>query len=410
MYEIEIVRMDHQGRGIGYINNKITFINGVLPTEIVLCKILEEKKKYNIAEVVEIKKHAENRVESFCPYFKECGGCHLQNLTYQDTLKFKKENVENILTKEKIIFPKIEIIENQNPKNYRNKLSLKIENGKIGFYQESSHCLIQIDSCAIAKESINKCIQKIHFLNIKNGNITIRSNYNDELLIIIESKDKIIFHEDDFKDLKIVGVILNKQMIYGVNYFYERINHFLFKVSFDAFFQVNFFVTKELFSLLKKNIERSNAVLDLYSGVGTLGIIASEKAKKVYSIEIVKNAVLDNLENKKLNKRENIYPMVGDAEKILPKIQDNFDSIIVDPPRKGLDKNSLELILNSNATKKIIYISCNPLTLVRDLKRLTTKYKIKKFYILDMFSYTYHVESMVVLENKKEIENEIKRD
>lgn len=399
MYEVEIKKMDHEGRGIGYIDNIVTFIPNALPEEVVVCEIVEKKKKYNIAKIIEYKKKSNNRVEPFCPYYKKCGGCNLEHISYEETLKYKKEKVENIFTKEKIKIPKLEIIENSSPKNYRNKLSLKIKDGKIGFFEENTHELIEIKACLLAKDCINQCVESLKKLQIKNGKVTIRTNYNEELLIIIETKDNLKFEMNVFEKIKVVGVILNNKTIYGENFFYERMNGFLFKVSFDAFFQINPFITTKLFSLLEENITDTNTVLDLYSGVGTLGLIASKKAKKVYSIEIIKNAVLDNIENKKLNKKENIFPMLGDAEKILPKIKDEFDTIIIDPPRKGLDKNSCHLILNSKA-KKTVYISCNPMTLVRDLKELTNKYEIEKFYILDMFSYTHHVECVCVLNSR----------
>lgn len=399
MNEVKIEKLDHQGRGIGYVDGKVTFIKNALPGEIVLCKIKKENKNYNVAEVVEYKKKSENRSNPFCPYYSLCGGCDLEHMSYEDTLKYKKEKVENILTKEKIVFPKIEVIENPNPKNYRNKLSLKVLNNKIGFYEESSHTLIEIDACPLARESINTCLKKLKNLPIKNGFITIRSNYNEEILLILETQDKVEFKIEDFKESKLVGVILNDKTIYGQSFFYERMNGCLFKVSYDAFFQVNPYVTTKLFQLVSENITNSNSVLDLYAGVGTLGIIASKNASSVYSIEIIKNAVLDNVENKKLNKCENVFPILGDAFKTLPKLKENFDTMIIDPPRSGLDESSCKFILESNA-RKIIYISCNPLTLARDLKELTTKYEIKKFYILDMFSYTHHVESFIVLERE----------
>lgn len=399
MNEIKIEKMDHQGRGIGYINGKVTFIKNALPGEIVLCKIKKETKKYNIAEVIEHKKKLESRVEPFCPYFSICGGCDLEHLTYLETLNYKKEKVENILNKEKIEFSNLEVVENSNPKNYRNKLSLKIENNKIGFYEESSHTLIEIEECPLAKESINTCLKELKNLTIKNGSVTIRSNYKDEILLILKTKEEVNFKREAFQKSKLVGVVLNDKTIYRENFFYERMNGYLFKVSYDAFFQVNPYITTKMFQLVRENIQKSEIVLDLYSGVGTLGIIASTNANKVYSVEIVRNAILDNVENKKLNKRENIFPILGDAYKTIPKIKETFDTIIIDPPRSGLAKSSCEFMLESNA-KKIIYISCNPLTLARDLKKLMTIYKIKKFYILDMFSYTHHVECVCVLNRR----------
>lgn len=396
MYEVKIERMDHEGRGIGYINSKVTFVPNALPSESVLCEITEQKKNYNIAKVIEYKKKSLQRSIPFCPYYKQCGGCHLEHISYEDTIKYKKEKVENILAKEKIEHPEIQVIENPSPKNYRNKLSLKIKDSQIGFYQEKTNHLIEIKECALANSSINECLEKIKNLQIKNGTITIRSNYNKEIVLSIETNDKVNFKEEKWQGIKMVGVIVNNKTIYGTHFFYERMNGFLFKVSFNAFFQINPYITSKLFSLVEENIDSSNTILDLYAGVGTLGLIASKRGKKVYSIEIIKNAVLDNIENKKLNKRENIFPMLGDAEKVLPKIKNHFDTIIIDPPRKGLDKNSRNLIKNSKA-KKVIYISCDPLTLARDLKELTTIYEIEKFYILDMFSYTHHVESLCIM-------------
>ena len=396
MYEVKIEKMDHFGRGIGYIDNKITFIEDALPGEVVLTSIIKSKKNYNIAKAVEYKNISKKRRKPFCSYYSVCGGCHLEHLSYEDTLKFKKEKINNILEKEKITVSNIQVIENESSKNYRNKLSLKIVNGEFGFFEEKSHTLISIDACPLAKSSINQCLKHIKKLNIQNGHITIRANYNDEILLIIKTEDKIDFDINLFKKVKLVGVILNNQTIYGDSYFYERMYGFLFKVSFDAFFQVNPFITRKLFQIIDEFIKKGSIVLDLYSGVGTLGLVASKNAKKVYSVEIIKNAVLDNIQNKKLNKRENVYHMFGDAVKIIPKIEDTFDTVIIDPPRKGLDKETCEFLLNSEV-KQILYISCDPMTLVRDLKEITKKYEIQNFYILDMFSYTYHVESVCVL-------------
>lgn len=399
MNEVKIEKLDHQGRGIGYINRKVTFIKNALPKEVVLCKVIKETKKFNVAEVVEYKKKSDARVNPFCPYFNVCGGCDLEHMSYEDTLTYKKEKVENILMKEKISFPKIEVVQNSSPKNYRNKLSLKVVNGNIGFYEESSHHLIEISTCPLASNSINSCLKRLKNLQIENGTITVRSNYNEEILLILETEDKVNFQIEEFSKCKLVGVILNSKTLYGANFFYERMNGFLFKVSFNAFFQVNPYVATKLFQLVSENIDSFNTVLDLYSGVGTLGLVACKKASKVYSIEIVKNAVLDNVENVKLNQKENVFPLLGDVFKTLPKIKETFDTILLDPPRSGLDKRTCEFLLKSNV-KKIIYISCNPLTLARDLKELTTIYKIKKFSILDMFSYTHHVESFVVMERE----------
>ena len=399
MTKLTINRLDHQGRGIAYLDNKIIFVENALPDEVVEVEITEENKKYMTAIVKNYEEVSKDRITPFCPYYEKCGGCNLQHLSYGNTLKYKYEKIKNIFERNQINIPEINIIKNDSPKSYRNKLSLRIIDGQIGFYEEKSHNLIEIKNCLIAKNSINEFLRQAKKLNIKNGHITIRSNYNDELLIAITTDEKVKFLKEEFKNLKIIGVVVNEQTIYGTNFFYERMNNCLFKVSYDAFFQVNPLITSKLFNIIEENLNESNKVLDLYSGVGTLGIVASKKAKSVYSVEIIKNAVLDNIENKKINKSSNIEVLLGSADAILKKININFDSIIVDPPRKGLDKTSLNIVLNS-AAKEIIYISCDPMTLARDLKILQEKYNIRKYYLLDMFSYTYHVESFVVLEKR----------
>ena len=394
MFKVKIERLDHQGRGIGYIENKIVFIPNTLPGEMVKCQIIEEKKNYSIGNLIKIIETSHQRVTPFCPFYNRCGGCHLEHLSYEATLKYKEEKVKNIFK-----LDKIEVIQNEHPINYRNKISLKVKNKRIGFYEPKTNSIVEIEKCFLADESINEVIKHLKQLNIKNGEFTIRCNTNREILLIINTQDKINFKEEDFNGIKLVGVILNQKTIYGENYFYERIHGLLFKISYDAFFQINPYIVDKLFTIVEKEIENSNNILDLYSGVGTLGIVASNKAKKVMSIEIIKNSVLDNLNNCKLNKKTNIFPVLGDASKVLPKIKEVFDFVIVDPPRKGLDKKSINTILKSKA-KKIIYISCDPMTLKRDLEVLKTEYHIEKFYLLDMFSYTYHVECVCLLNRR----------
>lgn len=399
MSKVLIEKLDDFGRGIAHINNKIIFVANALPEEEVEIEILNDKKNFSEAQVTKYLKLSKNRVESICPYFDACGGCNLLHLSYENTLTFKQNKIKNLLKKNKINYDKeIEIIKNDNPLYYRNKVSLKIENGKIGYYKESTHELIEIKECITAKHSINEVMKNYKLLNLENAKLTIRSNYNDEILIIIETNEKEYNIElAKLKEkVKLVGIIYNNVTIYGENFFYERINRKLFKVSYDSFFQINECITSKLFDLIENNIDKNSTVLDLYSGVGTLGIVASSKSKEVYSMEIIKNAVLNGITNAKLNKVSNIKFMLGDVSKLVSKVNLTFDTLIIDPPRKGLDKKTKEFILKKLPTK-IIYVSCDPNTLMRDLKELESIYEIVNFKIMDMFSYTYHVESFCVL-------------
>lgn len=399
---VKIETLDDFGRGISHIDGKVVFIPKTLPKDLVEINIILNKKNYCEAEVVKIVKESPKRLESICPYFNKCGGCDLLNLKYNDTLDYKKEKIMNLFLKNKINISNMEIVENKNDYYYRNKLSLKIVDGKLGFYEAKTHKLVEINKCFVANEEINKVIYNYKLLNLNNAQVTIRCNLNKEILLVINTKDKENINIESLKKIiKLVGIVFNNKTIYGDSFYYERIHNMLFKVSYNSFFQVNPYITNILFDLVSSNINCDDIVLDLYSGVGTLSIVAGKKASKVYSIEIVGNAVLNGIFNAKLNKQNNIKFMLGDVAKTVNKINDKINTLIVDPPRSGLDKVTREYILKC-LPEKIIYVSCDPLTLMRDLKELEKNYNIVEYKILDMFSYTYHLESFCVLKLKND--------
>lgn len=398
MYEVIIEKLDNHGRGICYINDKITFVKNALPNEVVSINITKESKKYNEAEVVKYLNVSKDRIESICPYYLECGGCNLLHMKYEDTISFKKEKLEGIMAKYANIKKDIPIIKSKENFSYRNKITLKIINGSYGFYKNQSHELVEIKNCLLAEKAIKKFITDISYLNVKNGEVVIRSNYNDELLINIITQEKINPDVNYLKDNhKIVGILLNGKPIIGDSSFIEIINNQLFTVSYDSFFQINRHICSELFNITKNYITDNSIVLDLYCGVGTLGLNIAKRAKKVYGIEIVENAILNAISNAKINKRDNVYYLLGDVGNCLPKIIDNVDIVIVDPPRAGLDNKTKKTLIDFHP-QKIIYISCDPMTLARDLKELQEHYKVTNLLGLDMFPYTYHIETFCVLE------------
>ena len=398
--EVEILKLDHGGRGIAYIDSVITFVHGALPGEIVLVEIISPGPKYNIAKAVDIKKNSPKRVSPKCPYAASCGGCALMSLSYKDTLEYKKNKVSEILTKYAKLNPEIEMIKSPDIYNYRNKIRFQLVAGKINYFEYDSNNLTNINKCLIAKRAINDFLDDISYLNIKDAEVSIRCNYNDELLIIIESKEKNNIEIQHLKDRhKIVGVIFNKKTVYGEPYFMEMINGKLFRVSYDAFFQINNFINKEIFRLLNHHILENARVLDLYCGVGTLGISIACKVSSVSGIEIIPNATRDALINSKMNKIKNINFFLGSVSEVIKKTPTDFDALIIDPPRSGLMKRDLEIIMNMKP-KQIIYISCDAMTLARDLNIIKKDYEIDKFYLLDMFPYTYHVENMCTLSLK----------
>lgn len=396
---MNIERLDDLGRGIGYLDGKITFIPWTIPGDVVEVIVTENHKKYNVAKVKHFIKYSEKRIQPPCPYFTKCGGCTLQNLAYNDTLEYKVKKIKNIFKKNKIDI-NLEIIANSNPYNYRNKISLKVIHGKIGFFENSTHQLVEIDGCIISNQALNKCIPLIEKMNIINGSITIRCNQNEEILIIIESQDNLKIDIDSLKkEIKLVGIIINDKTFYGENYLFERINNVLFKISYDSFFQVNPSVASKLFQIVKDNISLNDKVLDLYCGVGTLSLMAAANAKSVVGIEIVPNAILNAIFNASINSVDNTCFVLNDVSEAVSKISLDFNKVIVDPPRRGLTKEAIEVLLKIRP-EKIIYVSCNPQTLVRDYKLLNDIYEIEKSYILDMFSYTYHVETVLILKKR----------
>ena len=394
--EVKIEKLDDFGRGICYIDNKVTFVPNTIPNDLVEIKITKEFKNYNEGKLIDILIPSKKRIEPKCPYFSKCGGCVLQNMNYKDTLEYKKEKVTNIFKKNKLEINPI-VIENANYYNYRNKISLKVIDKKIGYYEPKSHSIVEIDSCLVASNSINKTISLIKKMGINNGLVIIRCNKNDEILIIIESKDKLNIDVDSIKEnIKLVGIVINNKLFYGEDFLYENINGIFYKISYDSFFQVNPYIASKIFDIIKENNNSNETVLDIYSGVGTLSLTASTVAKKVIGIEIVENAVLNAIHNAKINKINNVDFLLNDATKAITKLNLFFDKVIVDPPRAGLTKTVIDTIKKIKP-KEIIYVSCDPQTLVRDIKLLSDLYIINKFYIADMFSFSYHVESVCIL-------------
>lgn len=397
MDNVKIEKLDNEGRGICYINNKITFVFNALPNEIVNIKIVKETSKYNEAIVIKYISYSDKRKNSICPYFDKCGGCNLLNISYEDTCSFKQNKLKDIMYKYAKLSLPVSFISSKNDLHYRNKITLKVVNKEIGYYKESTHKLLKIDNCLLASNAIQDIIPDLKYLDIKDGEVTIRSNYNNELLIIINTKNIINPNIDYLKNKhKIVGIIVNGKTLVGDNYFMEIINNKLFKVSYDSFFQINRDICSEIFNLLNEYINKTDVILDLYCGVGSLGLSVASNSNKLYGLEIIPNAILNCITNAKLNKIDNTYYLLGDVSNNISKIKDKIDTIIVDPPRAGNDKKTLDSIIKIQPSK-IIYISCNPMTLARDINILKEYYNVDKIIGLDMFPYTHHVECVCVL-------------
>lgn len=397
--KIEIVKFDNLGRGIGYLNDKIIFVPKSVPGDVIEVKITLEKKNYYEGKIINIIKPSRMRKEVKCPYFNICGGCDLMNISVSENLDYKLEKVNEIFYKNNINYEVKEIIKSNSEYNYRNKVTLKVINKDIGYYENGTHNLVNIDYCYLCCNAINDIMKDLRLLEIVNGEIVIRCNYNNEILINVNSNDNIKNIDKLISKFKIVGIVQNNKTIYGDNYFIDKINNYIFKVSYNSFFQVNSFICGKLFELIEKYTENSHNIIDLYCGVGTLSIVACKNASKVLGVEIVDNAIADANMNKKLNNKKDIEFICDDTNNIINNITNNYDTIIFDPPRSGVSRNVIEKVIDENI-QKIIYVSCNPETLARDLKIFNNFYDIAEVKLLEMFPNSEHVESVILLQRK----------
>ena len=397
---LKIEKLDHYGRGITKLDNKTIFVENALPDEIVEINIIKEKKKYSEANVSKYFQKANNRIEPNCPYYNSCGGCNIMHLSYKDQLKFKQNKIENIIKKYLNEQIKINnIVASDKIEFYRNKVTFQVRE-KIGFYKEHTYDIINIDNCIISDKLINKSIKYLKNLNLKEINKIICRTGLNELMIIIETQNKNL----DITPLKEIAssiyLKINNKYIhaYGNKNIYEKLENYKFKISPDSFFQVNIDTCLKLYNRVKEYIGSNKNVIDLYCGTGTIGIFIS-KNNNVIGIEINEYAIKDAEENKKINKIDNINFICGDSGKKLKQLKFNPNIIIVDPPRSGLNKETINNILKFGS-KEIIYISCDPMTFVRDLNILNKYYDIKEITPFDMFPNTYHIENIAYLVKK----------
>lgn len=402
-----IEKLDHQGRGISFIDGKITFIENALPGEEVEIKITNEKKKFNEAIITKRIKNSEKRIEPKCPYYNECGGCNLLHLGYKDQLEYKQNKVNDILKRYADIESVEKIIPSEDEFNYRNKVTLKVDK-KLGYFKRKSNDIVYIDKCELVQENINKIINDLNKINEFNNvyEIVIRNvNSNDVAITYYLHKDTKLpltneyVRKNGYKFNKIIKN--NNCKIKEESKIIGKLSNFNFVISPQAFFQVNTKQTEKLYNKVIEYLEpnENDIIMDLYCGTGTIGMYATPFVKKVIGVEICKEAIEDAKTNMKINNVENMEFICGDTELVIKKFKDKFDSIIVDPPRSGLTNSVINDIFRLDPNK-IVYVSCDPITLARDLKILKEKYNIINITPVDMFPNTYHVETIVMLSKR----------
>ena len=444
-YIVEIIDNGFEGEGIAKIDGFTIFIPNTIKGEKVKILIVKVLKSHAFGKVLEIIEPSKYRKDPDCETYKRCGGCDLRHVKYEETLKMKQNAVQSLVNK--TLKNKIKVEETvgmENPLYYRNKAQYPVgldneENPVIGVFANRTHEIIPIKECLIQnKESQELARFVLEF--IKKNKISVYDEKtckglirhivtkvglkSNEVMLVLVINGKEFPKEDElvkevlekFPNVKSIvkninnrntNVIMGKENInlYGDGYIKDILGNYIFKISPLSFYQVNPVQAEKLYNIGVEaaGISKDDIVFDLYCGIGTISIFMAKYAKKVYGIEIVEEAVKDARENAKINKIDNTEFIAGDVEEVLDDLINNKkvipDIIMVDPPRKGLDNKSVENILKVSP-KKMVYISCNPATLVRDLAKLEEKYEIKMIKPVDMFPFSKHVESVSILELK----------
>ncbi|KRK79172.1 23S rRNA (uracil(1939)-C(5))-methyltransferase RlmD [Companilactobacillus nodensis] len=439
--ELTIEDLSYEGKGVAKVDDFTLFVDNALPGEVVNAVILKVGKSYGFAKALDIVKKSPDRVENIDNVYVRTGIAPLSHLKYSEQLKFKQKQLQIDFQKARLDIDVNETLGMEDPFHYRNKAQVPVRqiNGKLtsGFYRRHSHDLVPMEDYLIQDPKIDAEIKRVRdilrkynvrgFEESKNkGQIrTImvrRAYYTGQMMVVLVSRVRDISHykeitadimaNPEIKSLylninsKTTNVILGRDMMLlaGSAYIDDEILGHTYRISPRSFYQVNPTQTQRLYKLAvdKAELTGKETVVDAYSGIGTIGLSLADKAKHVTGIEMVADAVNDAKQNAEINGIENADFIVGKTETVLnqwAKDKKKVDVLMVDPPRKGLD-NSLIDSINNIKPKRIVYISCNPATLARDLKLLSDTYEIGDATPVDMFPMTNHIESVTKLTRK----------
>lgn len=427
----------NEGFGVIKIDGFPLFVKGVLRSERVQLLVLKVKKNYGYAKVLEIIEESKERVKPFCPLFKQCGGCQLQHMSVKEQAYFKQEKVENVIRRiGKCNVSVSSIVTMDHPYAYRNKGQVPVGldtygNVVCGFYRMNTHQIIDMDFCPIQSNLINQCIQIMkeglkQFDCVKYfRHILVKHAFvSDTIMLVWIVKQKDFKHQDELlkyvlsKLPMVKSIVLNlnqrddnvilgekEYLLYGDSKLFDEIDGIHFGISSKSFYQVNPVQTKQLYgkALEFAQLSGNEEVLDLYCGVGTISLFLAQHAKHVTGIEIVADAIENAKENALLNQIYNVDFVCSDAASYASKLAETgkkLDVVVVDPPRKGCDEVTLSSILKMNP-KRIVYVSCDPATLARDIYYLQQHYYVcEKIQPVDMFPNSYHVETVCLLSRK----------
>jgi 23S rRNA (uracil1939-C5)-methyltransferase len=444
-YDVTFEDLTHDGNGVAKVDGYPLFVPNGLPGEKAKVKVVKVNKGYGYGRLIELYEPSPERMEPSCSIYKQCGGCQLQHLSYDGQLKAKEKHVREVLQRigkieDVVVHP---VLGMNDPWRYRNKAQVPVgerEGGLVaGFYQKRSHDIIDMEACLIQQEMNDVVVQTVKKIcekygipayNEKTHKGTIRhimARYGhttkDVMVVLVTRTDDLPFKKKIVQEIvenipnvksiiqnvnpKRTNVILGEQtkVLWGTEYIYDYIGNIKFAISARSFYQVNPEQTKVLYekALEYADLTGEETVIDAYCGIGTISLFLAQKAKKVYGVEIVPEAIEDAKRNAELNNIYNVEFAVGEAETVIPQWYEQgiqADCIVVDPPRKGCDASLLETII-AMKPKRVVYVSCNPATLARDLRILEDGgYKTLEVQPVDMFPHTTHVECVALLSLK----------
>ena len=446
IYDIRIDSLVSSGEGVGRFNGFTVFVPATLPGENIKARIQEVKKNYATGKLIEVLEAASKREKPLCPIYEACGGCQLQHAAYHEQLKLKQQQVADAI--ERIGHLKylsvLPTIGAEHPWNYRNKVAFPIGRKKgrtiIGCFAKGSHQIIDASHCLIQDNVNNDAVNDVREVIDKLGisvydedkhqgimrHVVARTGFNGQLMVVLVTATDRLPHEKELIKMlrsrlpRLISlqqniqtyrnnVILGRQtrVLWGLPTIKAALGKYRFNVSARSFFQVN---TEQAEKLYEKTLEYAHltgkeTVIDAYCGTGTISLYLAQKARKVYGVEIVSPAIRDAEKNARENNVKNTEFIVGDCTKVMPRLYRQGirpDVVVVDPPRAGCSEQVLETFANMQPDR-IVYVSCNPATLARDMAILDKLgYKAQKIQPVDMFSHTSHIETVVLMSRTKE--------
>ncbi len=440
MIELYITGQGHEGEGVGKYEGYALFVPGALSGEQVRVRVTKLNKNYGFAQLLEVMQPSRHRAQPPCPIYHQCGGCQLQHMTYEGQLQHKRQIVADALARigklEGVpVHPTLGMDE---PWKYRNKSQVPVGwvDGRMvaGFYAPRTHEIIDMQGCLIqhpySDEIVNTTKRILNELGIRPydekghrglvRHIVARVGYHTkETMVVLVTKEREIPHKHKLIEQlrewiphlvsiiqninpSITNVIFGQETVtlWGKDTIEDRIGDIRFSISARSFFQVNPVQTKVLYdkALEYARLNGDETVIDAYCGIGTISLFLSQQAKRVIGVEVVADAIEDAKINAELNGIENVEFLVGQAEQVIPELFEarglRPDVVVVDPPRKGLEEALLQTIVDMQP-ERVVYVSCNPSTLARDLRYLEDRgYKTQEVQPVDMFPQTFHVESI----------------